>query len=123
MNALIPGVLLALFVSVASGQPAAPGTGGPAQPKPDRYVLVHAGTLLAVPGTKPQSQMTVVIKNDRIASIEKGYLQAADAGRGGSGTDVEVIDLSDRFVLPGLMDAHVHLQAEPSLLAPPRGTR
>ena len=27
---------------------------------------------------------------------------------------VEVIDLSDRFVMPGLMDAHVHLQHEPS---------
>lgn len=83
-----------------------------AQPAPDHYVLIHAGTLLAVPGTKPQSQMTVVVKNDRIASVEKGYL--AEAPGAAPGSVVQVIDLSDRFVLPGLMDAHVHLQHEPS---------
>lgn len=114
MRTLAIRAVLTLLSSLALPQLAlaqmAPG--GAAQPAPDRYVLIHAGTLLAVPGTQPQSQMTVVVKNDRIASVEKGY--RADAVGAAPGSVVQVIDLSDRFVLPGLMDAHVHLQHEPS---------
>ena len=75
MNLLPMGGLLALLFRRSPWRSRRPG--GPGQPPPDRYVLIHAGTLLAVPGTKPQSQMTVVVKNDRIAAIEKGYLTEA----------------------------------------------
>lgn len=110
MRTLFFGVLLCLLSATALTQPAA--SGGPAQNPPDRYVLVHAGTLLAIPGVRPQTKMTVVIRNDRIAAIEKGYIAAvADAA---PGSELQVIDLSDRFVLPGLMDAHVHLWHEPT---------
>ncbi len=105
-------VLAAWIPALALAQPAPGRPGGPASAQPDRYVLVHAGTLLAIPGTNPQSQMTVVIRNDRVASIEKGYLSAPPGAAPGAG--VQVVDLSDRFVLPGLMDAHVHLEHEPS---------
>jgi imidazolonepropionase-like amidohydrolase len=94
----------ALLPLLASAQPA------PAAP--DRYTLVHAGTLLAVPGTGPLREMTVVVRNDRIAAIEKGYV--TEVASAAQDAEVRVIDLSDRFVLPGLMDAHVHLQHEPS---------
>ncbi len=103
-----------LLPALALAQPAPGGAapGSTAQAPPDRYVLIHAGTLLAVPGTNPQRQMTVVVRNDRIAAIDKGYLtQVAGAGPGAL---VQVLDLSERFVLPGLMDAHVHLWHEPS---------
>jgi len=80
---------------------------------PDRYSLVHAGTLLAVPGQPPEREMTIVVKNDRIAGVMRGFVDAAAAGLP-PGTAVELIDLRDRFVLPGLMDAHVHLIHEPS---------
>lgn len=107
MRTLSIAVLLCLLSASALAQ--APG---PGQKPPDRYVLIHAGTLLAVPGTRPQSKMTVVVKNDRIAAVENGYITAvADAAPGSA---LQVIDLSDRFVLPGLMDAHVHLYHEPS---------
>lgn len=95
---------LATIVSVAAF--AAPAT-------PDRYVLVHAGTLLAVPGRPPERDMTIVVKNDRIAGVVRGFVDAAAAGLP-PGATVELIDLRDRFVLPGLMDAHVHLIHEPS---------
>ena len=103
-----------LLPTLAVAQPAPGGTapGSTAQAPTDRYVLIHAGTLLAVPGTNPQRQMTVVVKNDRIAAILKGYLTEA-AGAVPEAL-VQVLDLSDRFVLPGLMDAHVHLEHEPS---------
>ena len=115
MRALSLGLLLNLFAAVALVQPAAAQSspGGPPQAKPDHYVLVHAGTLLAVPGKAPQSQMTIVIKNDRIAGISKGFV-AADAAGAPAGSEVEIVDLSGKFVLPGLMDAHVHLFHEPS---------
>lgn len=101
----VAGILFALALSTVMAQ--APRRGAAA----DRYVLIHAGTLLAVPGEKPAQQMTVVIKNDRIEAVEAGFLAADAVAADGN---VTVIDLSDRFVLPGLMDAHVHLRHEPT---------
>ena len=71
----------------------------------ETWVVVHAGTLLSVPGEQPESEKTIVIKNDVIESVLDGYVPAADTGA----VDAEVISLRDRFVLPGLMDMHVHL--------------
>lgn len=110
MRVIPTAMLLCLFSAAALAQPAGGRPAG--QTPPDRYLLIHAGTLLAVPGTRPQTKMTVVIRNDRIAAIENGHVTAvADAT---PGAVLQVIDLSDRFVLPGLMDAHVHLWDEPS---------
>ncbi|MBN8280565.1 MAG: amidohydrolase family protein [Gammaproteobacteria bacterium] len=108
MNRFATGGLLALLATSAIAQPA-PGRGGP--PPADHYALIHAGTLLAVPGSPPQARMTVVVKNDKVAAVLPGFLDAAPDAAPGSVT--EVIDLSDRFVMPGLMDAHVHLQSQP----------
>ena len=71
MKALILSILATFFMTVATAQPAGPR--GSHQAKPDHYILIHAGTLLAVPGKKPQSNMTVVVKNDRIERVEKGF--------------------------------------------------
>jgi len=65
--------------------------------------LIHAGKLLAVPGSAPASNMTIIVEDDRITGVQKGFVEAEDA---------TVIDLRDHFVLPGLMDMHVHLQGE-----------
>ncbi len=69
--------------------------------------IIHAGELLAVPGVAAKSQQTIVVEDDRIVEIRNGYSDP-DEFEG----DVTVIDLKDRFVLPGLMDMHVHLQFE-----------
>ena len=69
--------------------------------------LIHAGELLAVPGEKPRTKQTIVIKGERITEIRNGYSDS-DGFEG----KVTVIDLKDQFVLPGLMDVHVHLQFE-----------
>ncbi|HEX4080740.1 MAG TPA: amidohydrolase family protein [Rhizomicrobium sp.] len=65
---------------------------------------IHAGTLLAVPGQEPLSRQTVTIEKGRVSAVTPGFalLQPGDV----------VIDLSDHFVLPGLIDCHVHLTGE-----------
>ena len=65
--------------------------------------LVHAGQLLAVPGEDPVSEMTIIIEDDRITGVQQGFVEAEGARH---------IDLRDKFVLPGLMDMHVHLQGQ-----------
>ncbi len=69
--------------------------------------VIHAGDLLAVPGERPRSAQTVVIEAGRITAVEDGY-RPADEFEG----PVTLVDLRNSFVLPGLMDMHVHLQGE-----------
>ncbi|MDX1507214.1 MAG: hypothetical protein R3358_02960, partial [Woeseiaceae bacterium] len=69
--------------------------------------LIHAGFLLAVPGERVQREQTIVVVDDRIRELRSGYADPADFVG-----EVEVIDLREYFVMPGLMDMHVHLQGE-----------
>jgi imidazolonepropionase-like amidohydrolase len=67
-------------------------------------LTLHVGTLIAVPGDAPLSERTVVIEDDRIVAVEPGFLPAA--------ADSQLLDLRDAWVVPGLMDMHVHLLIE-----------
>ncbi|WP_038030042.1 metal-dependent hydrolase family protein [Thermonema rossianum] len=66
--------------------------------------LLHCGHLLDVKKGKWLEGVTVRIEGNTIRGIEKGYV-APKAGE-------KVIDLRSRYVLPGLMDMHVHLESE-----------
>jgi imidazolonepropionase-like amidohydrolase len=90
-------IVLALVFSAASA--AAP-------PGADAVVLVHAGRLLDRPGEAPRGASTVLIRNGKIEAIRDGFLDAA------SQPGARVIDLRDKFVLPGLIDSHVHLDSD-----------
>jgi imidazolonepropionase-like amidohydrolase len=81
-------------------------TGSTAQPASDAVVVVHAGRLLDRPGQAPRGASTVLIRNGKVESIREGFLDAA------SYPGAQVIDLRDKFVLPGLIDAHVHLDSD-----------
>ncbi len=109
-TAVLAVLVLAAGPRPGHAQPARPGqtTGG------DRYTVLHIGTLLAVPGQAPRQRVSVIIKNDRIERIESGFSDAETLAQK-EGDQVSVIDLKDRFVLPGLMDAHVHLSHQPTL--------
>ena len=67
-------------------------------------IVIHAGTLLADPGAKPLREQTVVITDGKISAVENGYLPTERYG-----ADARLIDLKDRFVLPGLIDLHKHI--------------
>ncbi len=66
--------------------------------------VIHAGKVLAVPGEGYLDEQTITIRNGKIEKIETGYKRPP---RG-----VDLIDLKDHFVLPGLIDSHVHLTSE-----------
>ncbi|HEY3637251.1 MAG TPA: amidohydrolase family protein [Rhizomicrobium sp.] len=67
-------------------------------------IYVHAGMLLAVPGRDPLSKHTIQIENGRIQSVTEGFTTPKSGD--------QLIDLSDHFVLPGLIDCHVHLTGQ-----------
>ncbi len=66
--------------------------------------VVHAGSVLAVPGQPPLYDQSIVVRDGRIAELRSGFVTL---------TGARVIDLRDAFVLPGLIDLHVHLTTTP----------
>jgi imidazolonepropionase-like amidohydrolase len=75
--------------------------------------LLHAGWLLAQPGTLPVTAQTLVIAGELIRDVRPGYLTAADF----PAADVAIVDLKSSYVLPGLLDMHVHLTLSPAVTA------
>ena len=69
--------------------------------------IIHAGTALNIPGKTPKSEQTLVIKGNRIDTVHDGYLSAEQLSL--NTDEVKTLDMKDAFVLPGLIDAHVHL--------------
>ncbi|MDB5392723.1 MAG: amidohydrolase [Rhodospirillales bacterium] len=63
-------------------------------------VVVHAGTLLDGVSAAPRHEISIVIKDDKIANVETGYVSPAGA---------EIVDLSQATVMPGFIDCHIHI--------------
>ena len=40
--------------------------------------MIHAGTLLAIPGQKPTSNQTIVIENGMITAVHDGFKTSQD---------------------------------------------
>lgn len=93
-------------VSVTAFAALLAGAAGATQPDPAAQDLViYAGSVIAVPGERPLGPTTIVVRNERIAQILPGHVDAGGA---------TVIDLKDRTVLPGLIDTHVHFSFSPA---------
>lgn len=75
---------------------------------PQGTTIIHAGTLLAVPGEAPGTEQSVIIRNGRVVEIRAGFATADIQ----SDSDIRIIDLSDHFVMPGFIDLHVHLSGQ-----------
>jgi len=75
-----------------------------AQPATQHAIVVHAAHLLDVRNGRVVSPGEVLVQGDRIVEVGPRVKHPAGA---------EVIDLGDRTLLPGLIDAHVHLFLHP----------
>jgi imidazolonepropionase-like amidohydrolase len=71
---------------------------------PEQLTVIHAGTLLDRPGRAPRRNASIIVRGGRIERVEDGFVAVPPGAR--------VIDLRDRFVLPGLIDSHVHLTSD-----------
>jgi imidazolonepropionase-like amidohydrolase len=69
-------------------------------------VVLHCGTLFDGTGAAPAHRMALAIEGDRIIEIA-----LADEGLERRGWPV--VDLHDKFVMPGLVDAHSHASIVP----------
>lgn len=69
-----------------------------------QLTFVQAGRVLLDPASgKVETEKTLVVQNGRIVRVVDGY--AAEPGG-------KVVDLKDSFVLPGLIDSHVHITGQ-----------
>src|SRR6185437_6742387 len=73
---------------------------GTCAPAAAKDLAIHAGRLIDGTGKAPQTQVTILVHDDRIAGVEPGFTAPNGA---------EVVDLSTSTVLPGLIDDHVHI--------------
>lgn len=72
--------------------------------------LIQAGQVLDRSGEEPRGPTTILVSGGRVVALADGHVGAdafADAP-----ADVAIVDLKDRYVLPGLIDSHVHLRSD-----------
>jgi imidazolonepropionase-like amidohydrolase len=94
LAASLSAISLAFAAPVLAQAPAA----APAQ-QPEPVTVIHAGTLIAVPGQAPRRQASVVVRGRRIAEVREGFVDVPGA---------RVVDLRTATVMPGFIDSHVH---------------
>jgi len=74
------------------------------QSQPPHAIVLHAARLLDIKSGRLVKPGEVLVQGERIVEVGSSVKRPADA---------EVIDLGDRTLLPGLIDAHVHLFLHP----------
>jgi imidazolonepropionase-like amidohydrolase len=95
--ALTPGLLSLLLTLVVNAA-------GQSAPAPSHSTVLHAARLLDVKTGRILKPGEILVEGDRIAEVGTSVKHPPGA---------EVIDLGDRTLLPGLIDAHIHLFLHP----------
>ncbi len=98
---------IALAVSLLTITPLDAQTPSPSPSASPSPIAIRAGRLLDVKTGKIQKDVFILIENHRIKSIGS----EAPAG-------VQVIDLSNAFVMPGMVDCHAHILGDLADLSP-----
>lgn len=66
--------------------------------------IIHCGNLIDGKSNVVQPRMTIVVEGNKIVAVQKDFAAA--------GSNDILIDLSQKTVMPGLIDMHVHLEGE-----------
>lgn len=74
---------------------------------PSAFKVIQAGHLIDGTGAAPKPDMAILVNGNRI--VEIGPRDGLEVP-----PEAEVIDLQDRSVMPGMIDAHMHLFGVPS---------
>ena len=69
---------------------------------------IRCGTLFDGTGADPVHDAVVLVNDGRITAVGAAATTSVPAG-------AEVVDLRDRFVMPGLVDAHSHISIVPGM--------
>ena len=69
---------------------------------------IHAGQLLDQPGKAPRGPSTVIVRDGKVLEVRDGFATPEAGAR--------LLDLKSQFVLPGLIDMHVHISSDDNLL-------
>jgi len=77
---------------------------------PEQMLYVRCGKLIDGTSQGARSNMTVVVKNDRIAEIQIGATPAGVKPE-------QIVDLSHETCLPGLIDTHTHVLLQGDITA------
>lgn len=80
----------------------------PLAAQPSATTYIHAGRVLDQPGREPRGQSTIIVRDGKIAEVRDGFATPEDGAM--------VVDLKNAFVLPGLIDMHVHISSDDNLL-------
>ncbi|WP_299154616.1 amidohydrolase family protein [uncultured Christiangramia sp.] len=72
-----------------------------------QQTYIHAGKLIDTKNSKVLEERTIIVDGNKISSVEKGFKKP-------SNDSIQVIDLRNKTVLPGLTDMHVHMEGESS---------
>ena len=70
----------------------------------EAWAIEHV-TLIDGTGRAPQPDMTVTVDGDRITGVSPSTLMKSSA----KGSGVHIIDARGKYLMPGLMDVHIHL--------------
>ena len=68
--------------------------------------VIHAGYLFNTDNGSVEPEMSIIIQNERFSEVLEGYISP--------NPDDNYIDLTGYYVLPGLIDMHVHLTNQSS---------
>lgn len=101
----LAGAAFVTFAGVKVSAQTSEGALAAAQPQ-GVVTLIQAGRLLDRPGHAPRGPSTLVVRDGLILEVREGFVDAA------AFPGATVIDQRDRFVLPGLIDTHVHLVSD-----------
>ena len=91
MRALFTGLAATLLASAA--------------PVQAQTTIIHADAVIVDADSKPLGKATVIVTDGKIASVEEGWTDGPEGA--------EMVHLTGKTLVPGLIDLHVHLTGDP----------